>query len=103
MYLSFVDDLEWIVTGSTITETTNGLKRCALLSKEWATKNAVEFDVEKTEAILFGKRKKNTKMKINIGDNVKIPYNKGATRWLGFWLDSALNFKDHYTKRMAKA
>jgi hypothetical protein len=42
-------------------------------------------------------------MKIDIGDNVKIPYNKGATRWLGFWLDSALNFKDHYTKRMAKA
>lgn len=42
-------------------------------------------------------------MEVDIGDNVKVKYNKGATRWLGFWLDLARNFKDHYTKCMAKA
>jgi hypothetical protein len=63
----------------------------------------VEFIVIETEAIIFSKHKKKIKITIDIGDNIKVPYNKGDTRWLGFLLDSVLNFKDHYTKQMAKA
>jgi hypothetical protein len=63
----------------------------------------VEFDGIKIEAVIFSKHKKKMKMTIDIGDKIKVPYNKGDTRWLGFLLDLALNFKDHYTKQMAKA
>jgi hypothetical protein len=42
-------------------------------------------------------------MRIKLGNGKEIPYNRGATRWLGFWMDSALNFNEHFTKRMAKA
>jgi hypothetical protein len=72
---------------------------------EWAQQNAVEFDVAKTEAILSTKKKdkRHPKMKSKLGNGKEIPYNNGATRWLGFWMDSALNFNEHFTKRMAKA
>jgi hypothetical protein len=63
----------------------------------------VGFNIIKMEATLGSKCKKKPKMTINIGDNIKELYNKGAIRWLGFLLDSAWNFKDHYTKQMAKA
>jgi hypothetical protein len=65
----------------------------------------VEFDILKTEAILFVKKnqKCKRKKKINIWNGNSISFNKGTTRWLGFWMDSALNFNDHFTKRMAKA
>jgi hypothetical protein len=63
----------------------------------------VGFNIIKIEAILGSKSKKKPKITINIGDNIKEVCNKGAIGWLGFLLDSAWNFKDHYTKQMAKA
>jgi hypothetical protein len=42
-------------------------------------------------------------MAIDLGDGIRVQYNKGATGWLGFWLDSALNFTEYHNKRMAKA
>jgi hypothetical protein len=65
----------------------------------------VEFDIAKTEAILFVKKnqKRKCKKKINIENGNSISFNKGATQWSGFWMDLALNFDDHFTKRMVKA
>jgi hypothetical protein len=40
----------------------------------------VEFNGIKIEAIIFSKHKKKMKMTIDIGDNIKVPYNKGDTR-----------------------
>jgi hypothetical protein len=69
----------------------------------WARQNAVEFDVAKMEAILFSRKRWKPDRTIDVGDGIKVPCNKGATQWLGFWLDSEVNFKEHYPKRMAKA
>jgi hypothetical protein len=65
----------------------------------------VEFSIAKTEAILLTKKKdkRHPKMKIKLGNGKKIPYNKGTTRWLRFWIDLTLNVNEHFTKRMAKA
>jgi hypothetical protein len=101
--LSFVDDISWLAVGKDVTEIINILTACAKAAKAWARRNAVEFDVAKTEAVIFTRNKIRTAMTINLEDSIQIKYNKGATRWLGFWLDSALNFKDHHSKRMAKA
>lgn len=81
------------------------LEKCAQIARKWAAQNAVEFDIDKTEAILFVKKnqKRKRRRRINIGNGSSIQFNKGPTRWLGFWMDSALNFNDHFTKRMAKA
>jgi hypothetical protein len=103
--LSFVDDISCIASGNNIKEITEILEECGKITMEWAQQNAVEFDAAKTEAILFTKKKdkRHPKIKIKLGNGKEIPYNKGATRCLGFWMDSALNFNEHFTKRMAKA
>jgi hypothetical protein len=65
----------------------------------------VEFDAVKIEAILFTKKKdkRYPKMKINRGNRKEITYNTGTTWWLGFWIDSVLNFNGHFMKRIARA
>ena len=68
--------------------------------------NRISFEVDKTEAVLFTKKRKLAKevnqARIRLEDN-SISYNKEATRWLGIWLDSGLSFKAHYQTRLQKA
>jgi hypothetical protein len=101
--LSFVDDISWLATGKDVMEITKHLEACGKAAKTWAARNAVEFDMIKTDSVLFTKKEKRADMAIDLGDGIRVQYNKGATRWLGFWLDSALNFKEHHNKRMSKA
>jgi hypothetical protein len=54
--LSFVDDITWLAVGDDVAELTKKLEQCAKLSKRWAENNAVEFELAKTEAILFSKK-----------------------------------------------
>jgi hypothetical protein len=103
--ISFIGDVCWLAIGSDVTTITTKLEECATLVKEWAKDNVVEFDEAKSEAIFFKKKKDKRKlrMNINLGNSNEIAYNKGATRWLEMWMDSAFNFNEHFTKRMAKA
>jgi len=91
--ISFVDDVAWVVEGKDVGECTQRLERCAAETTVWAKKNACRFDIEKTEAMLFTRRRKNKEPKMNaqvrVGDH-EVPYNKEATRWLGVWLDDML-------------
>jgi ribonuclease HI len=104
--LSFVDDVTWLAIGKDIGEVVEKLERCAAVSQEWAQQNAVEFESEKSEAVLFSKLRRHSsarqKMGINVG-HTKVQFAKEATRWLGTWLDSRLNFSVNRKKRVAKA
>jgi hypothetical protein len=57
--LSFVDDVTWVVDGTNVAEVTTKLTRCASACLSWAASIAVHFEAEKTEAILFSKRRAN--------------------------------------------
>ena len=63
---------------------------------EWMGSNQLKMNASKTQFILFGTNhqlKKTTSIKINVcGENVK---KSEIVRYLGVWLDSNLNFKDH--------
>jgi len=104
--ISFVDDVAWVVEGEDVGECTQRLERCAAETTIWAKKNACLFDIEKTEAMLFTRRRKNKEPKINarvmVGDH-EVSYNKEAKRWLGVWLDDMLTLNDHTKKTLAKA
>jgi len=95
-----------VVEGEDVGECTQRLERCAAETTIWAKKNACQFDIEKTEAMLFTRRRKNKELKMNarvrVGD-FEVPYNKEATRWLGVWLDDMLTLNDHTKKTLAKA
>ena len=64
--------------------------------------------MSKTEAILFSKarRQKLTRQlseaELKVGGQTVL-FNKEATRWLGIWLDTHLNFAFHVNERMKKA
>jgi len=104
--ISFVDDVAWVVDGEDVAECTQRLEKCAVETTILAKKNACQFDIEKTEAMLFTRRRKNKEPKMNarvrVG-NYEVRYNKKAMRWLGVWLDDMLTLNDHTKRTLAKA
>ena len=106
--LSFVDDLGFIASGSSVKEVVKALGNVAQAVLELGGLNAVTYDVSKTEAVLFSKshrqrlNKQLRQAKIKVG-NKKISFNKEATRWLGVWLDSQLKFTSHINERVKRA
>jgi hypothetical protein len=95
-----------VVEGEDVGECTQSVERCAAEAQIWAKENTCQFDIEKTEAILFTRKRSNKepkmKAKIRVGSH-EVQYNKAATRWLGVWLDSMLTLNDHTKKIFAKA
>ena len=106
--LSFVDDVCWVARGKDVGEVTKKLEGAAAAATEWANRNHVEFDLQKTEAVLFSRRKNNRARAPRLAQTIRvghadIKYNKEATRWLGVWLDSQLSFAAHHNVMMRKA
>jgi ribonuclease HI len=101
-----VDDITWVVTGKTVEEVATKLQRRARETLDWAMRNGVQIESDKTEAILFSRgRKESAKAKritMRVGDN-QVKFNTEATRWLGVYLDSHLTFKRHKEIWTAKA
>ena len=82
--LSFVDDVAWTSEGATEDAISESLEQAATAAQEWAAANAATFDTEKTEAILFSRRRKhNTPAAPPRGilvDGRAVQFNKQATR-----------------------
>ena len=83
--LSFVYDLGFIASGTSVQEISKKLKTMALSVFRWGLTNAVTYNTSKTEAILFSKShrqqlsKQLQETKIQVG-NKKIMFNKEATK-----------------------
>lgn len=75
---------------------------------EWGEDNHIEFKNEKDGVIAFTRRGK-MQLKRRIGETKitlrghTIGFNTEATRWLGFYLDTELQFRAHNTLTMKKA
>jgi hypothetical protein len=53
--LSFVDDVTWVMDRTNKAEVTMKLTCCTSACLSWAASNAVRFEADKTEAILFSR------------------------------------------------
>lgn len=53
--LSFMDNLGFLVAGTSILEIKKLLEKARKITLDWGTRNAVTYDISKTEAILFSK------------------------------------------------
>ncbi|KAL1581647.1 hypothetical protein WHR41_09703, partial [Cladosporium halotolerans] len=104
--LSFVDDVGLLLRCDTLEGGTQELESIAGHAMEWGAANKVEFEVSKTEVLIFSKKRKILQAAkqaiVRIGEH-SCPINQGATKWLGFWLDSKLTFKTHFEKRITSA
>ena len=67
-----MDDVTWSVEGVSVEEVASGLEWCAEESLRWAEKNAVPFEISKTEAILLSRRRGHGRQKrdreVRVGD-----------------------------------
>jgi len=62
--ISFVEDVAWVVEGESVRECTEKLEECAMKAQDWAKENACNFDWEKTEVMLFMRKRSNKEPKI---------------------------------------
>lgn len=53
--LSFMADLRFLAAGSSMPEIEKALEKAGKITLDWETRNAVTYDISKTEAILFFK------------------------------------------------
>jgi Reverse transcriptase (RNA-dependent DNA polymerase) len=104
--LSFADDIAFLAPGKTVKDIQDALTNAGEQAIAWGLLNNVKFDVEKTEAVLFTKKRKIRQNLINYNIKIQsynIKFNKEATRWLGIWLDAGLSLKEHRQIRLQKA
>lgn len=104
--LSFADDIALLAPGKTIEEIQRSLAIAGEEAISWGMANNVIFDIDKTEAVLFTKKRKIRRniRRYNLEfQGQTIPFNREATRWLGIWLDTGLELKEHYKIRLQKA
>ena len=104
--LSFVDDVTLLVSATSVRDVSIRLERGARLAIRWGEMNAASFETSKTEAILLSRSRRNWRDKgresVRVG-NHQIGYNRGATRWLGVWIDSRLSFRENTHRSTARA
>lgn len=106
--LSFMDDLEFLAAGKSVIEIKEALEKAGQITLEWGTRNAVTYDISKTEAMLFSKARKQKLLEqlkaiqLRFGGQT-IKFNQEATQWLGMWLDSRLSFGSHFRERLKRA
>lgn len=104
--LSFVNDMLWLVTGTSVKEVAKKLERSAGEAVKWGERNAISFESRKMEAILFSRNRRYWRDRREEYIKVQgrtVPFNRKATRWLGVWIDSRLSWKEHIRVYEGKA
>jgi hypothetical protein len=84
--ITVVNAIAWAVDDDEVGECTQKLERFTEEAQQWARSNACQFDLEKTEEILFTQNRSNKKQKMKANilvGNYMVQFNKQATRWLG--------------------
>ena len=100
---SDVDNMALSYSSNSINNNCEMLELAAKKLLQLQNQNNIQFDMEKTELIHFhSKRIDNYQdYTVQIG-NIQIEP-KSIVKWLGIWLDSKLNFKEHVEKKIASA
>jgi hypothetical protein len=103
---SFVDDIGLVIECSEVEEGARQLERIATDAIQWGSDNKVEFEVSKTEVLVFSRGRKVLQVAkeaaVRIGGQT-FTIKREATKWPGFWLDPKLSFKTRFETRMTNA
>src|SRR6266511_455938 len=101
--MSYINNIDLVASSKSIEKNCKILKEVTIKIFEKGADNLIQFNPEKTELIHFHSKR-------NIGENVNIYFSenylveaKPTVKWLGIWLDSKLNFKEHIEKKIAQA
>lgn len=101
--ISFVDDIGLVTECEDLEEGTRDLDCIAKDAMQWVSDNKVDFEVSKTEVLVFSRRRKTLQAikdaAVRAGGQT-FTIKQETTKWLGFWLDSNLSFKAHFENRI---
>lgn len=85
--ISSVGDIGFVLKCNNLDEGARELERIARHAVEWGNSNKVEFEISKTEAVVFNKLAQSTERQqrasVRIGERA-FSINRGATKWLNF-------------------
>lgn len=99
-FLLYIDDISLTVSSTSFKKNVKILEREAKKLYQLGEKNAIDFDLKKTELIHFSTGKgSNTPLTL---PNGVIIQPKELVRWLGIWFDQRLSFKQHYALRISQ-
>src|SRR6266536_875396 len=99
--MSYIDDIGLVASSESIEENCRILQESAIRIFEKGADNLFYFNLEKIELIYFHfKRNINENEIIYFLENYLVEA-KPTVKWLGIWLDSKLNFKEHVEKKVA--
>jgi hypothetical protein len=100
--LSYIDDISLTVASTSLKKNIRILEREAAKIYERRAKNAIQFDLAKTELIHFttGKDAKSANLKLPNGETIAP---RDVVKWLGIYFDQGLTFKQHVSIRTSQA
>ena len=77
------------------------LKRTTTSVLQEAKASAIEFEIDKTELLYASRKREPIQQSINVGKETIHP--SKLVRWLGFFLDSKLSYREHVQRKVAAA
>ncbi|KAJ8063433.1 hypothetical protein OCU04_008652 [Sclerotinia nivalis] len=101
-FLSYIDDIALITYSTSWKKNILTLEKAATNIYILGEKNAIQFDLAKTELMHFSTSKYTKDAPIKL-PNLEIVQPSTLIRWLGVWFDPGLSFKQHVTIRATQA
>ena len=100
--MKFIDDVIIYVYEKTAKENYTTFTKIAKSLFEWAGKNHVIFDDDKSELIHFEKSRKESGNTMTLPNKTNLQ-SKKKIKYLEFWLDRKLNFRNHCQTHVTNA
>ena len=99
-FKSYLDDITLTTASKSLKQNIKTLEREAKDIFELGNKNAISFDIDKTELIHFDNSKNKPSLKL---PNGAIVLPSKVVKWLGIYYNEKLSFKEHIAYRTSKA
>ena len=99
-FRSYLDDISLTTSSNSLKKNIKTLEREVKDIFELGTKNAISFDIEKTELIHFDSSKNKPSLKL-LNGAIVLP--SKVVKWLGIYYNEKLSFKEHIAFRTSKA
>ena len=99
-YISYLDDISITTFSKSLKQNAKALEREVKNIIELGQKNAISFDIAKTELIHYTKSKDKPSL---ILPNKEIVVPKKTIKWLGIYFDESLSYKEHVAIRTSLA
>jgi len=95
--IAFADDLILVTRGKTVVEAENNTNTELSKTTAWAKSYKIEFNEDKSIAMLVSRRKQKERKEVNVFLNYKLLKQMNKIKYLGIIMDNKFKFREHIT------